>query len=73
MLYADDLQGKENLEKCIRSETCSLLVFHAQDPTKFGVVEIGADGYIKGIEEKPQNPKSNLVSTGVLMLDKKIF
>ncbi|OGN09824.1 MAG: hypothetical protein A3J46_00400 [Candidatus Yanofskybacteria bacterium RIFCSPHIGHO2_02_FULL_41_11] len=73
MLYADDLHGKSNLEKCISSEFCSLLVYPSDNPKKFGVVESDQNGLIKGIEEKPENPKTNLVSTGVLMLDKKIF
>lgn len=73
MLYADDLHSKTNLERCISSEFCSILVYPVGNPKKFGVVELSPDGSIKGIEEKPENPKTNLVSTGALMLDKKIF
>ena len=73
MLYADDLHGSENLQKCSESDTCSMLVYKAEDPTRFGVVELGEEEMIRGIEEKPKSPKTNLVSTGVMLLDKNIF
>ena len=71
--YADDLHGVENFKKCAESKNCSILTLEAQDPSKFGVVEVDNSGAVVGIEEKPKNPKSNLVSTGVLVLDKNIF
>lgn len=73
VLYADDLHGKEGLAKCVSSEHPCLVVSEAIDPCKFGVVELNQDNSIKAIEEKPENPKSNLVSTGVLLLNKSIF
>ncbi len=71
--YADDLHGAENFKNCSESDRCALLVLEAENPRKFGVVEADEDGVVVGIEEKPENPKSNLVSTGVLVLDKNIF
>lgn len=71
--YADDLHGAENFKNCSESENCAILVLKADDPRKFGVVEVNSQDMVIGIEEKPENPKSNLVSTGVLMLDKDIF
>ncbi len=73
MLYADDLHGAENLKNCSQAETCAMLVYEAKDPKRFGVVEVNDKGMIIGIEEKPQNPKTNLVSTGVMLLDRSIF
>lgn len=73
MMYADDLHGAENLKKCTDSDSSAMLVYEAEDPTRFGVVEIDENGYITGIEEKPEHPKSNLVSIGVILLDKDIF
>lgn len=73
VLYADDLHGKDGLEKCADSPEIALLVSEAENPEKFGVVETSNDGRIIGIEEKPANPKTNLVSTGVLLLDKMVF
>lgn len=71
--YADDLHGAENFRKCSESESCSILTLQAEDPKRFGVVEVDMNGMIIGIEEKPEHPKSDLVSTGVLVLDKNIF
>ena len=73
MMYADDLHGAENLKKCADSDSSAMLVYEAEDPRKFGVVEVNTEGYITGIEEKPEHPKSNLVSIGVILLDKDIF
>lgn len=73
LLFADDLHGKDGLKKCANSAHSCLLVSEAIDPCKFGVVELNSDNSIKGIEEKPENPRSNLVSTGVLLLNKNVF
>ncbi|MDO8496492.1 MAG: sugar phosphate nucleotidyltransferase [bacterium] len=73
MLYADDLHGAEGLRDCVTCGQYALLVYEAEDPRRFGVVEIDADSIVVGVEEKPENPKTNLVSTGVMVLDKNIF
>lgn len=73
MLYADDLHGAEGLKECVNCGQNAMLVYEADDPTKFGVVEIDDNGIIIGVEEKPESPKTNLVSTGVMILDKDIF
>ena len=35
------------------------------DPRKFGVVEVGEDGYVRKVVEKPTIPKSNLAMVGL--------
>ncbi|MEI7616495.1 MAG: sugar phosphate nucleotidyltransferase, partial [Actinomycetota bacterium] len=42
------------------------------DPKRFGVAEI-KDGAIVSIEEKPDNPKSNLAVCGLYMYDNEVF
>jgi glucose-1-phosphate thymidylyltransferase len=42
------------------------------DATRFGVAEV-KDGKIVRLEEKPANPKSNLVVTGFYMYDGRVF
>ncbi|HYT00108.1 MAG TPA: bifunctional sugar-1-phosphate nucleotidylyltransferase/acetyltransferase [Thermoplasmata archaeon] len=42
------------------------------DPRSFGVVEVN-DGTVVGLEEKPRQPKSNLINAGIYVFDKDIF
>ncbi len=42
------------------------------NPQSFGIVELAGDK-IKSIEEKPQNPKSNLAVIGVYMYDNSVW
>jgi len=45
---------------------CSVLgIDTVDDPRKFGVVKLDADGWITSMEEKPAIPKSNLALAGV--------
>jgi len=44
-----------------------------RDPQRYGVVEFDADGRVCGIEEKPQNPKSNYAVPGLYMYDSTVI
>ncbi|MEA2632784.1 MAG: glucose-phosphate thymidylyltransferase [Chloroflexota bacterium] len=44
------------------------LLYKVPDPERFGVAELDADGRVIGFEEKPANPKSDLVPIGVYFL-----
>lgn len=71
-MFADDLHGPEDLRTALRHPLAILAARH-DDPTRFGVIEVGADGRLVRIEEKPEKPRTNLVSTGAMVLDKRIF
>jgi len=45
--------------------------FRVKDPSKYGVVEFSPTGLPLKIEEKPQNPNSNLALTGLYFFDGK--
>lgn len=71
-MYADDIHGAQDIARAT-SYSRSMLAYSHEDPTKFGVAVRNPDGTLNSIIEKPQNPPSNLVSTGVMVLDEKIF
>ena len=49
-----------------------ILLKEVEDPWRFGVAELSGDRII-GIEEKPKQPKSNYVVTGIYMYDAQVF
>jgi glucose-1-phosphate thymidylyltransferase len=44
------------------------LLYRVPDPERFGVAELDADGTVVGFEEKPTQPKSDLIPIGVYFL-----
>ena len=47
----------------------TLFACQVHDPERYGVAEIGADGRLVNIEEKPEDPKSNYAVTGLYFYD----
>ncbi len=72
LMYADDMYDKESIETMLDLEN-ALLVGEAVDPSRYGVVELDEDDIVRNIEEKPIYPKSNIVATGVYVLNASIF
>jgi len=52
---------------------CVLFGYKVQDPERYGVAEMAADGRVISIEEKPKNPKSNLAVTGLYFYDNQVL
>ena len=46
--------------------------YQVRDPQRFGIIEFDRNGNIAGIEEKPQQPKSNYAVTGLYFYDNKV-
>jgi glucose-1-phosphate thymidylyltransferase len=44
------------------------MLYQVPDPERFGVAELDESGRVIGFEEKPANPKSNLIPIGVYFL-----
>ena len=70
--YADDIYLQSDVERLLE-HTYSLLVSPVEDPKPFGVVELSSGGRVVSFEEKPEHPKSNLASAGMILVDEKVF
>lgn len=71
-MFADDLHSPEAIKRLLAKDIGMMVQEHS-DPARFGVVEVDAAGHVLAIEEKPRQPKTNLVAVGVYVLDTRIF
>jgi bifunctional UDP-N-acetylglucosamine pyrophosphorylase/glucosamine-1-phosphate N-acetyltransferase len=71
-MFADDIHGKADIARAC-SYTRSMLTLTTETPERFGIVVRHPDGTLAEFVEKPDNPPSNLASTGVFVLDTNIF
>ena len=71
-MFADDLHGADDIAR-VTSYTRGMLTLKTDTPERFGIVLRHPDGTLAEMIEKPENPPSNLASTGVMVLDDNIF
>lgn len=72
LLNADDISGAKALAEAV-IHPLSILATPHPEPHRFGVIIKRPDGTLDAIIEKPEHPPSNLVSTGAMVLDERIF
>ncbi len=64
---------QENLDRATaRSVGATNFAYRVKDPERYGVVELDAHGKAVSLEEKPQNPRSNLAVTGLYFYDNQV-
>jgi bifunctional UDP-N-acetylglucosamine pyrophosphorylase/glucosamine-1-phosphate N-acetyltransferase len=71
IMNGDDIYKKEDIKELIKSFP-SMLVKKVENPRSFGVIVCENDKVVD-IEEKPENPKTNLANIGVYYLPKSLF
>jgi glucose-1-phosphate thymidylyltransferase len=57
-----------DVEEVLNRPTSSLGIKRVDDPRDFGVAEVGEDGFISRVVEKPQIPKSNMALVGIYLI-----
>jgi glucose-1-phosphate thymidylyltransferase len=55
-----------------RTEGATVFSYRVEDPERYGVVELAADGKAISLEEKPTAPKSNHAVTGLYFYDNRV-
>lgn len=73
-VYGDNLYAAEDLRNFNIQDDYNYIagLIHDQ-PQKYGVLEVGPDGFLKGIVEKPAKPSSNLINTGLYKFTGGVF
>ena len=77
LVLGDNVFYGANMTKTLRSAIsnntgATIFGYPVKDPRSFGVVEFDKDKNVVGIEEKPQNPKSNYAVPGLYFYDKRV-
>jgi len=72
VLMGDDMYGKAGLPRSIAHDLC-VVAAESDEPHKFGVIRTKEDGTLADIVEKPEKPDTNIISTGAMVLDERIF
>ncbi len=68
------LYGRMRLDEIVSGFTGGAVIFGypVQDPERYGVVELGADGRVVSLVEKPEKPRTNLAVPGIYIYDEKV-
>ncbi len=70
LFYGGTLSDVLNGSACIE-DGATIFAYRVKNPSRYGVVEFDPNGRAVSIEEKPENPKSDMVVTGLYFYDHK--
>jgi bifunctional UDP-N-acetylglucosamine pyrophosphorylase/glucosamine-1-phosphate N-acetyltransferase len=71
-MYGDDIHGADALKKAVEEEH-AILGARSEHPERYGVLVPNADGTLKEILEKPENPPTDLINIGGFVINESIF
>lgn len=74
IFYGDDMPRllRDGIKIVEEQDKAVIFGYHVNNPKEYGVVEYERGGNVVGIEEKPQNPKSNCAAVGLYMYDNSV-
>jgi dTDP-glucose pyrophosphorylase len=72
VLNGDDLYGAADLEH-LASQTAGLLVHPVDEPRRFGIAFLKADGTLERLVEKPDLDGRRLANTGAYLFPRSVF
>ena len=79
MVLGDNLFYGNGFRSLLRSATknaeqglATIFGYYVNDPERFGVLDMDANGKVLSIEEKPKQPKSNYAITGLYFYDNRV-
>jgi glucose-1-phosphate thymidylyltransferase len=77
LILGDNIFYSEGLSRIVQSGAslergACVCAYYVKDPSQYGVVEFGADGQIRSLEEKPARPKSSYALTGLYFYDSEV-
>jgi glucose-1-phosphate thymidylyltransferase len=77
LILGDNIFYSEGLKKLVRrcvslNRGACLCAYYVKDPSRYGVVELGADGRVQTLEEKPMRPRSSYAVTGLYFYDSQV-
>lgn len=78
LVLGDNVFYGANMTRVLRSAMenntgATIFGYPVKDPRSFGVVEFDKENNVIGIEEKPQNPKSNYAVPGLYFYDNRVI
>ena len=71
IFYGHGLQGLL-IESAQQTEGATVFGYYLSNPIAYGVAEFDEDGVVVGLEEKPQQPKSNYAVAGLYFYDQEV-
>jgi NDP-sugar pyrophosphorylase family protein len=73
LLHGDELYHPYDLQKCVSSNQPTVLAVETGHPERYGICTVDEEDYLLDIQEKPENPRSNLAVIGAYLLSPNIF
>ena len=77
LILGDNIFYAEGLSRRLQAVAANdqggtIFGYMVNDPERYGVIEVDADGRALSVEEKPKQPKSNIAATGLYFFDRDV-